>query len=122
MRITDGSAADGDVDMSAALGEVSFSAESFLGIIVKAHLAVARHSRIKKSVAHGAESSAAVDRAKYAAALDLHLHTARHIACRIGIAAEAAAAAEDVAVHIRGAPGADDGTARRHGLRALTCR
>ena len=55
----------------------------------------------------GGQSATTVDGAKHGAACDVYRHVAAHTARRKGIAREATTTAEDVAIHVAGAPGAD---------------
>ena len=51
-------------------------------------------------MAHAAQSASAIDAAEHRAALDVDVDAAAHVAGRQGLAAEAAAAAEDVALDV----------------------
>ena len=63
--------------------------------------------RISEVSAHRSQTSTAIDGAQHGTAADIHFHVAANAACRQRLAREAAAAAEDVAVDVRGAPGAN---------------
>ena len=97
--IADGAAAD--VDRDVAVGSSTFTRPVFL------QLTIERTLRVGEECAHRSQTAAAVDGAEHGAARNGHIHIAAHRACRQRLARETAATAEDVAVDVRGAPGAN---------------
>ena len=92
---------DGDV----AAGEVVHM-DAGVVLVVGTHDAVSGISVGVEAVAHRGQTAATVDGAEHGAAGDVDGDVATHVAGGQGVATETAAAAEDVAVDVGGAPGA----------------
>ena len=106
--VADGAAADVDIDMSA--GEVGDEVPLVVRV-VGAHGAVAVLADVVKAVAYRGHAAAAVDGAEHGAAGDIDRGVAADVAGRQRLAAETAAAAEDVAVESGDTVGADGAAA-----------
>ena len=105
--VTDGTAADGDVDVAATLREVSIGVESFFGVAIVAHRAITIFIFVKQSVAHGRQSSAAINGTEYRAALDVQIDTTGHVTSSQSFTTETTSTTEHMTVIIGGASGSN---------------
>ena len=96
---TDGAAADVDGDVA-----IRFTTSIVM------QLTIFFIFRIGEEEPHRSQTTAAIDGAEHGAASDNHIGIAAHGSRRECLTAEATAAAEDVAVHVRGTPGTNLGT------------
>ena len=93
---TDGATADVDGDVT-------------VGITIL-QLPVIVVCRVGEEETHRSQTTAAIYGAEHRAARDVHIDIAAHGSRREGFTAEATTATEDVAIHVRGTPGANLGT------------